>query len=104
MASFQPFDCNDFLTNIQTAVTETHEEFIFDTISPFCCEVAQKIVSKRDLQEALTRYYKKGRWIRHNYENGWYSLECDQCHETSGDDSNFCPNCGADMRENKNDK
>ena len=41
---------------------------------------------------------KTGEWIEHFDESGkWY--ECDQCHTDWGGAVNFCPNCGADMRE-----
>ena len=46
---------------------------------------------------------KHGRWIYHidDLFPAESTQECDQCHEeqplTCGD--NFCPNCGADMRE-----
>lgn len=43
---------------------------------------------------------KTGEWIEHFDESGkWY--ECDQCHTDWGGAVNFCPNCGADMREVK---
>lgn len=46
---------------------------------------------------------RKGHWIEHPHECGinWeYSMyECSECHEWAEDDSDFCPNCGADMRE-----
>ena len=43
---------------------------------------------------------KTGVWIEHFDESGkWY--ECDQCHSDWGGAVNFCPDCGADMREVK---
>jgi transcription initiation factor IIE alpha subunit len=32
-----------------------------------------------------------------DYEQEWY--ECNRCHVTQYDKYNFCPSCGADMRE-----
>lgn len=52
---------------------------------------------------ADVRPVKKGRWIIHRSDifpaDG--TMECDQCHEEQPltCDDNFCPNCGADMRE-----
>ena len=44
------------------------------------------------------RFRKRGHWIEHFDESGkWY--ECDQCHADWGGSVNYCPNCGADMRE-----
>lgn len=46
---------------------------------------------------------RKGHWIKHPHECGinWeYPMyECSECHEWAEDDSDFCPNCGADMGE-----
>lgn len=44
-----------------------------------------------------------GHWIEYPHECGenWeFSMyECSKCGVLTEDDSNFCPNCGADMRE-----
>lgn len=42
----------------------------------------------------------KGEWISHYDEGtkeGWY--ECSCCHSERAFNTNFCPDCGADMRE-----
>lgn len=48
---------------------------------------------------------RKGHWIEHPHECGinWeYPMyECSECHGWTEDDSDFCPNCGVDMREVK---
>lgn len=45
---------------------------------------------------------KKGKWIDETFKP-WglvhHPYKCDQCGEHSETDSDFCPNCGADMRE-----
>lgn len=41
----------------------------------------------------------KGAWISHYVEDakeGWY--ECSCCHSERAFNTNFCPDCGADMR------
>lgn len=41
----------------------------------------------------------KGEWISHYDEDakeGWY--ECSCCHSERAFNTNFCPDCGADMR------
>ena len=47
----------------------------------------------------------KGEWILHNNECGdtrqYSSYECSNCHSWFREDSNFCPNCGADMTESE---
>lgn len=40
------------------------------------------------------------RWVGQDRWNDCY--ECSQCGKMNTDNSNFCPNCGADMREETN--
>lgn len=44
---------------------------------------------------------KRGKWIDETFKP-WglvhHPYKCDQCGEHSESDSDFCPNCGADMR------
>ena len=57
----------------------------------------------RTCPAADVRPVKVGHWIRHISDlfPADSTMECDQCHEEQpiGIDDNFCPNCGADMRE-----
>ena len=42
----------------------------------------------------------KGKWITSPDNTGWIVYECSICGLHRGTDGyNFCPNCGADMRE-----
>lgn len=46
---------------------------------------------------------RRGEWIEHKWaeeENGLLisNFECSACHEWERKTSDFCPNCGADMR------
>jgi len=44
---------------------------------------------------------EKGKWIDETFKPWglvYHPYKCDQCGEHSEADSNFCPNCGADMR------
>ena len=50
---------------------------------------------------------REGHWIKHG-EPPWYVIECSECGakwQMSGswDANNFCGNCGADMRGEKDD-
>ena len=49
--------------DITTKITEENDRFIFETIYPFCCEKAQMVLKKSDLEEALLiwKAYKDGR-------------------------------------------
>ncbi len=57
---------DDYIKSIKTIteeisykITETTEEFIFETISPFCINKVQRVISKHDLTQALLQYYRK---------------------------------------------
>ena len=43
-------------------VRETEEEFIFQTITPFCCNILLKIISKKELKDTLLRGQQM-KWI-----------------------------------------
>ena len=57
-------------------------------------EEAMKVI------EALQKR-PKGRWIRYKYSHKLG--ECSLCGEIVAIRSNYCPNCGADMREIENE-
>ena len=46
---------------------------------------------------------KRGHWIKLPSAGGGYSLSCSECSEIhyGYNSTNFCPNCGVDMREVK---
>lgn len=49
-----------------------------------------------------------GEWIFDDADECGYSYKCSECHSiiifrSKNQLTNFCPNCGADMRGNKND-
>lgn len=49
---------------------------------------------------------KKGKWIDETFKPWglvYHPYKCDQCGEHSEADSDFCPNCGADMRGESNE-
>ena len=51
--SNDPNDIYKFVEQVTEKATEEHEEFIFQTIKPFCEEIVQEKISKKDLTEAL---------------------------------------------------
>jgi hypothetical protein len=55
--------------------------------------------------KALEQEPKTGHWIEHSHEWGdnWeYSMyECSCCHNWAHEDTDYCPNCGAEMEEVK---
>ncbi len=81
----------------------TNEEVIreIENIRKFNYTLAPDEVFDRAIS-ALKESRSKGHWIDHPHEAGanWeYSMyECSECHKLEEYDSDFCPNCGADMR------
>lgn len=55
-------DMETITYNVVIKAQETEEEFIFQTISPFCNNVVNKIVRKKELQEMLLRADRM-KWI-----------------------------------------
>jgi DNA-binding transcriptional regulator YhcF (GntR family) len=49
---------NTYVTNIAHKVSEDYDDFIFETLSPFCEEVTQQKISKQELKFALLHYKK----------------------------------------------
>ena len=52
-------ELNDSITktvvNFVTQFHETEDEFIFETISPFCVDILRRMISKKELKEMLLR-------------------------------------------------
>ena len=46
---------------------------------------------------------KRGKWIDTKGNTEWYAREyrCSECGDTMLGEANYCPNCGADMRQRK---
>ena len=48
-----PSERMDFTYEIRRQVKEDNENFIFETIEPYCSNIAQQKISKKDLNEAI---------------------------------------------------
>ena len=48
-----PLDGIDFTYEIKRRVIEDNENFIFETLEPYCSNIAQQKISKKDLDEAI---------------------------------------------------
>ena len=55
-------DIEKITVDYATKVRETEEEFIFQTITPFCCNILLKIKSKKELKDTLLRGQQM-KWI-----------------------------------------
>ena len=91
---------------LEVANMELDVSIISDCISYTSSKCREVLENKlQDLPSVKTKEPRKGHWIEHPHECGinWeYPMyECSECHEWTEDNSDFCPNCGADMREDK---
>lgn len=89
---------------LEVANMELDVSTISDCISYTSSKCREVLESKlKALPSVKTQEPRKGHWIEHPHEWGtnWeYSMyECSECHEYTVGDSDFCPNCGADLRE-----
>lgn len=55
-------DIEKITVDYATKVRETEEEFIFQTITPFCFNILLKIISKKELKDTLLRGQRL-KWI-----------------------------------------
>lgn len=55
-------DIEKITVDYATKVRETEEEFIFQTITPFCCNILLKRISKKELKDTLLRG-EQMKWI-----------------------------------------
>lgn len=67
-------------------------------------QINEDIETIKDLL-SVQPMWKRGKWIDETFKP-WglvhHPYKCDQCGEHSEANSNFCPNCGADMRGDRN--
>ena len=67
--------------------------------------VSADIENEKEVEFLLNQLRPKGEWIKHidNLFPEESTEECSICHEEQflnrGNDDNFCPKCGADMRK-----
>lgn len=88
------------------AISDMTYEQIFDALNLAikALELASKPLFIACTDGKIEPIRIKGKWIIH--QTGLLlTAECDKCHCQVGTiNMNFCPNCGADMREKDNDK
>ena len=83
----------DSLKERMLAETPEHEKGVVDL---FLEAVAAMIDEQPTIEDRKT-----GKWIDETFEPWglvYHPYKCNQCGEHSEADSNFCPNCGADMK------
>ena len=69
----------------------------------------QRVSSVEQSLIALAMPYEErphGKWIKHTFNTclglGEWSYKCSECNKVYYGKHNFCPNCGADMRDGGN--
>ena len=68
-------------------------EFVEPDARPF---LAERI---RNIPAADVRPVVRGEWRERRFSEDVYGAECSVCHTTWDYGTNFCPNCGAEMKE-----
>ena len=97
-------DITKVVEEMAVRIRETEEDFILDTIFPYCQETLQRKINKAELKQIILRGSRpKGKWIQTKDEcdgvNFYdFSFECSKCGKEQSFKSNYCPNCGSYMR------
>ena len=72
-----------------------------DVLDVLCEKEAIKKTVYERLKQAPSADRPRGKWVYHKDNMPcvrWDRWECDQCHNRTEYISDYCPNCGADMR------
>lgn len=79
----------------------TREEILqaFDDINFVYNDCTRYDTLKRMLEELTER--KRGEWIHYDDGDFDYDYKCSLCGYAVWDNSDYCPNCGTDMRGGK---
>ena len=82
------------------------EMTVKETISDLIWLLGSNLLDKGSEDTVLNAIYylenqpsRKGHWIAHSDGGIWIKYyECSECHKHKSEKTDFCPNCGADMR------
>lgn len=58
------FDITKMVEKIAIQAKENQEEFIFQTIQPYCENIIEQRISKKELERALLQYFNKPKLIK----------------------------------------
>lgn len=94
----RPWKPQDLIDDIQLMIDEEPDNYLNGNRTTLC--MAKDYLEKFFAEESLR---PKGRWIdAPDMDEFWGELvfhKCSLCDELQYIKTNFCPNCGADMRE-----
>lgn len=97
------WDMTKVVEEIAMQAKENQEEFIFETIHPYCENILQMKINKEELNRIILRGVRpKGKWIdirviKAFHYDGEPRVRCSCCGNEEEWSSNYCPNCGAEM-------
>ena len=58
---------DEYFTTIQVKLTETYEDFVYDTILPYCEEVTQLKLNKEELKRILLLGIQKDKELKEQH-------------------------------------
>ncbi len=92
-------DITKVVEEMSVRIRETEEDFILDTIFPYCQETLQRRINKEELKQIILRGSRpKGKWLEVSDYGYQYHFECSACGKRmKSNDDTYCPNCGAEM-------
>ena len=106
------FDISKTVQEIVMQAKETQDEFIIETIYPYCEDVLQIKINKEELKQILIKGMaadkKPGKWKPRSIDGPGRSLmvyKCSECKKFALYMTDYCPSCGARMEWRRyNDK
>lgn len=84
---------HELIDYISLKMVETSEEFIFTTISQWLMQRTQRLVSKKELVDAIINYRGVFPELEGDPGNGYWPV-CGECHGTLNRRDKFCHECG----------
>lgn len=94
-----------YLDDIIDAIEKNMPHAIFDDCGHYTMR-GMRLLDVISAVPVVQSRRKRGKWVL-SYSNyriksdAWY--RCDQCENETQYSTNFCPNCGADMRDNSDE-
>lgn len=87
-------DITKVVEEMSVRIRETEEDFILDTIFPYCQETLQRRINKAELKQIILRGSRpKGKWL-----DDCGGVKCSCCGHSIDDEhyaKAYCTNCGS---------
>lgn len=94
-------DITKVVEEMSVRIRETQEDFILDTIFPYCQETLQRKINKAELKQIILRGSRpKGKWIEVGTDDNpaEHHFECSECGQRMNwldEYDHYCCNCGS---------